>query len=365
MRVWPAGNRCGHGSAGDAATRPPCTPSSAGDRVDSAHHCGHLWKLQIHMFLCASLISQDLRGPSFILPHEVSYVEAFLFKRLWTQEGEEITSRMCCVIWLSPDGDDTRRGMRPGARGNTHDGKADATRTTRVRYAAAIHHPGLPDEPALREAAGPHRPCLWHGCLASCHSGIQLAQPQKGRTMSSRPLGESPLSSSHLAHGGSAMRVWPGNSYPLGATWDGKGVNFALFSEYATQVELCFFDTVDAAQPSQLSSRCLNRPTRSGMPTCPRSCRGNSTATGSTARTSRSRATALTPTSWCSTPMPSRLAAMCGGPMSSLPTAWVTPRPICPLTTGTVRRMPPWPWSLIRPLPGATTVRRASRGTRR
>jgi len=54
------------------------------------------------------------------------------------------------------------------------------------------------------------------------------------------------------------MRVWPGNSYPLGATWDGKGVNFALFSEYATQVELCFFDTVDAAQPSQ----CLTMPER-------------------------------------------------------------------------------------------------------
>ena len=31
------------------------------------------------------------------------------------------------------------------------------------------------------------------------------------------------------------MRVWPGNPYPLGATWDGKGVNFALFSEHATQ----------------------------------------------------------------------------------------------------------------------------------
>ena len=42
------------------------------------------------------------------------------------------------------------------------------------------------------------------------------------------------------------MRVWPGNSYPLGATWDGKGVNFALFSEHATGVELCLFDTVDA-----------------------------------------------------------------------------------------------------------------------
>jgi glycogen operon protein len=36
--------------------------------------------------------------------------------------------------------------------------------------------------------------------------------------------------------------VWPGRSYPRGATWDGEGVNFALFSEHATGVELCIFD---------------------------------------------------------------------------------------------------------------------------
>lgn len=36
--------------------------------------------------------------------------------------------------------------------------------------------------------------------------------------------------------------LWPGKVYPLGATWDGKGTNFALFSEHATAVELCLFD---------------------------------------------------------------------------------------------------------------------------
>ena len=41
------------------------------------------------------------------------------------------------------------------------------------------------------------------------------------------------------------MRVWPGASHPLGATWDGAGVNFALFSEHATAVELCLFDDRD------------------------------------------------------------------------------------------------------------------------
>jgi len=39
------------------------------------------------------------------------------------------------------------------------------------------------------------------------------------------------------------MRVWPGKPYPLGATFDGVGVNFTLFSEFATGVDLCLFDS--------------------------------------------------------------------------------------------------------------------------
>ena len=39
------------------------------------------------------------------------------------------------------------------------------------------------------------------------------------------------------------LRIWPGRPYPLGATWDGRGVNFALYSENATKVELCLFDS--------------------------------------------------------------------------------------------------------------------------
>jgi isoamylase len=38
------------------------------------------------------------------------------------------------------------------------------------------------------------------------------------------------------------MRIWPGTPYPLGATWDGWGTNFTLFSEVAESVELCLFD---------------------------------------------------------------------------------------------------------------------------
>jgi isoamylase len=47
------------------------------------------------------------------------------------------------------------------------------------------------------------------------------------------------------------MRPLPGNSYPLGATWDGLGVNFALFSEHATKVELCFFDSLKSHKESK------------------------------------------------------------------------------------------------------------------
>jgi glycogen operon protein len=46
------------------------------------------------------------------------------------------------------------------------------------------------------------------------------------------------------------MRVWPGKPYPLGATWDGEGVNFALFTENATAVELCLFDGPETGKES-------------------------------------------------------------------------------------------------------------------
>src|SRR3954470_20557564 len=47
------------------------------------------------------------------------------------------------------------------------------------------------------------------------------------------------------------MRIWPGSPRPLGATWDGAGVNFALFSEHASKVELCLFDSPDAARETE------------------------------------------------------------------------------------------------------------------
>ena len=42
------------------------------------------------------------------------------------------------------------------------------------------------------------------------------------------------------------LKVWLGEPYPLGATWRGNGVNFALYSENATGVDLCLFDSAEA-----------------------------------------------------------------------------------------------------------------------
>src|SRR4051794_15634452 len=61
----------------------------------------------------------------------------------------------------------------------------------------------------------------------------------------------------------SVTAVWPGNSYPLGATWDGEGVNFSLFSEHAERVELCLFnhegeelDRVEVAERTAFNWHC-------------------------------------------------------------------------------------------------------------
>ena len=47
------------------------------------------------------------------------------------------------------------------------------------------------------------------------------------------------------------ITVWPGTAYPLGATYDGAGTNFSVFSEVADKVELCLIDDNDARDPDR------------------------------------------------------------------------------------------------------------------
>ena len=51
------------------------------------------------------------------------------------------------------------------------------------------------------------------------------------------------------------MNVWPGRPFPLGATWDGEGTNFSLFSENAEHVELCLFDEEGNERSGPLTER--------------------------------------------------------------------------------------------------------------
>jgi len=54
----------------------------------------------------------------------------------------------------------------------------------------------------------------------------------------------------------SDVQVWPGRPFPLGATWDGGGTNFSLFTEHATGVELCLFgDEEDSETSVQITQR--------------------------------------------------------------------------------------------------------------
>ncbi len=59
----------------------------------------------------------------------------------------------------------------------------------------------------------------------------------------------------------SPIRIWPGQPNPLGATWNGLGVNFAIHSEGATGVELCLFDSATAEKEAE----CIRLPEQTNM----------------------------------------------------------------------------------------------------
>ena len=106
------------------------------------------------------------------------------------------------------------------------------------------------------------------------------------------------------------MQVWPGNAYPLGATFDGTGTNFALFSEVAEKVELCLFDDdrVEIADRADRGRRLrlARLPARGAAGPALRLPRARAVG-------SRRRACAATRTSCCSTRTRRRPATTSGG----------------------------------------------------
>ena len=110
------------------------------------------------------------------------------------------------------------------------------------------------------------------------------------------------------------MRIWPGKSYPLGATWDGNGVNFAIFSECATGVELCLSRFARCDSKSRIASCSIGTSAIwSGTAICPISGRAISMVIASKVPTILSTATASIPTRSSSIPTPRPWAATCSG----------------------------------------------------
>jgi len=92
------------------------------------------------------------------------------------------------------------------------------------------------------------------GDRASC--GPSCATPTGDFIHHSEFLAKSAIPPDRFGRGTTAMRLWPGRPYPLGAVWDGQGTNFALFSEHAEAVELCLYDgPADAEQASAVVLR--------------------------------------------------------------------------------------------------------------
>ena len=63
------------------------------------------------------------------------------------------------------------------------------------------------------------------------------------------------------------VKSYPGEPFPLGATWDGQGVNFALYAENATGVELCLFNSTNTEKKNRTGCGSQKETTMSGMAT--------------------------------------------------------------------------------------------------
>ena len=136
--------------------------------------------------------------------------------------------------------------------------------------------------------------------------------------------------------------IWRGKAYPLGATYDGSGTNFALFSEAAERVELCLFDEdgaedrVDASRGRRLRLARLSARGRAGSAVrlpgarTVRSRRRASVQPEQAAARSRTRRRSTATSSGINP---------CSATTSATPTAatTTTPRPACPSRSSSIR----------------------------
>ena len=185
---------------------------------------------------------------------------------------------LVCVCNFSPVAA-ARLPRRPAARGRLARGAQHGRRRPTAARASSTAAPIAAEETA------------WHGQQWSAELAAAAARRRLARAgglIEAAGRIDSP-----------AWSVWPGRPFPLGATWDGDGTNFSVFSENAERVELCLFDAAGDEQRYELTQRTafnwhgyLAR----------RRARASATASACTARTRPSTATASTPRSCCSIP---------------------------------------------------------------
>ena len=105
------------------------------------------------------------------------------------------------------------------------------------------------------------------------------------------------------------MQPWPGSAYPLGASYDGAGTNFAVFSAHATKMELCIFDPSARREIVRFEMpECTDEVWHGYMPNARAGIIYGYRAYGPM---SRSAAIVSTITSCCSIRMPSASRAIC------------------------------------------------------
>ena len=153
------------------------------------------------------------------------------------------------------------------------------------------------------------------------------------------------------------MRIWPGRPSPLGATWDGSGTNFALYSENATKVELCLFDSQEAAG-SRLASPCRRIRIWSGTATCPILLPGQVYGYRVHGPYDPQSGHRFNPNKVLLDPYAKATARRRRGPTRCGATSSAIRRPTSPSTNATTPGSPPWRRSSTKRSRGATTALR-------
>src|SRR5512132_3745159 len=112
------------------------------------------------------------------------------------------------------------------------------------------HPPSVTGPPVLGRIPGPYNgygrddgdSVEFYGLLPSSSGESYPSGSERGRALACLAGSTATRQRLEPMAEGSTMQIWPGSAYPLGATYDGSGTNFALFSEVAERVELCLFD---------------------------------------------------------------------------------------------------------------------------